>query len=537
MLSAAASSCHPIPPKWERWSALLIICVFLIFNLVTYIDYPEVWCDEIWFSEPAVNAVKYGSFTTMVYQFQPAGTFPAINCPLYLISLIPWLSITGTTVLAIRSFNYFLMAIAAALAWIVAWRFGLVKKPGHRLLMVVLLHLGYGMSFAYRCSRPDIIGLVCQLLLLLSLTLKRRGPRDVCIAFFSAVSVWIGLQVALFAGFAAAAGWLVLRRPSIRELFLIASSMALSAGLMLLFFKEQGVLPNFLLLTLGILGKHYAHAHVSLPAKVSKILYNSFISYIDDFTVTVLTLGLALVLILFWKRLNSRARRIVIFCAILIFATPVLFNVIGHFAFYYSYVRFVPAVFAFFVVWSALSDMQMSGELSSSPLVTSLFAGTLALAMAVGLPMRLVLTAMTAHIVPRKDIQRTIASHVRANDVALCDYAYFFETKRITKNVYDRMCSPVIEPLFIPGRDLTDEQKRSVSVLIIRPNEQKLLMDYFGGHWSAESEAFGDTFDPGWLGRLPVVGKRFEHYLNQRQTERYQLQIFRRASEGAAAPP
>jgi hypothetical protein len=528
---------HCPPPKWERWAVLLLLTAFFGFNLATCIDYPEVWCDEIWFSEPAVNFVKYGSFATMVYQFQPVDTFPTVNCPLYLLSLVPWLSIFGTTILAIRSFNYFLMAFAASLAWAAACRLGLIRKPTLRLLMLALLHLGYGMSFAYRCSRPDILGMVALLFLLLSFTIERRLFRELCVAFFSALTVWIGLQVSLFACLAGAGAWLIFRRPSIRELVIISASIGVSASMMLLFFKAQGVLPNFLLLTLGILGKHYAHAHVPLVWKITKVLYNTAISWIDDFTVTVLTLGLVLLVSLAWKRLDAFTRRVLSLCAILMFATPVVFNVVGHYAFYYAYVRFVPAALAFFALWSSLSERpSMAGGFFTPRRISLVGASTLGFAAAVGLPMRLLLTVMTARVMPRHEIESVIASSVRPDDVVLCDYAYFFETKRTTPRVYDRLCSPVLTELIIPGRDLTDEQKRSINVLIIRPNEQKLIMDFAGGHWIPQSAPFGDTFDPGRLGRLPAVGKRFEHYLNQRQTERYQLQIFRRAGEQDIPP-
>ncbi len=56
-------------------------------------------------------------------------------------------------------------------------------------------------------------------------------------------------------------------------------------------------------------------------------------------------------------------------------------------------------------------------------------------------------------------------------------------------------------------------------------------MAYFGGRWATVSEPFGDTFEPGLLGRLPVVGSRIVGYLNRLQTERYQLQIFRRVPD------
>src|SRR6266849_1639346 len=94
------------PPGWEWPAAIGLIAAFLAFNLATYNMYPEVWCDELWFSEPALNLIHYGSFTTMVYQFQDPGTFPALNCPLYLMAVAPWLKLAGTTVLAVRSFNY-----------------------------------------------------------------------------------------------------------------------------------------------------------------------------------------------------------------------------------------------------------------------------------------------------------------------------------------------------------------------------------------------------------------------------------------------
>jgi hypothetical protein len=129
-------------------------------------------------------------------------------------------------------------------------------------------------------------------------------------------------------------------------------------------------------------------------------------------------------------------------------------------------------------------------------------------------------------------VQKIIAAHIRPEDVVFSDYDYFFEVKHVAPSVYDRFCSPLLCPTVVPGRDLSPEQKRSVSVLVIRPNEKDMLTDYFGGKWNPESPPFGDTVDPGRLGRLRWVGPRFVHYLNQRQNERYQLQIFRRLPEG-----
>src|SRR5438876_7054592 len=101
------------PTRAERLGLAAMLILFLGLNLASYNCYPEVWCDEVWFSEPAINLVKHGSFTTSVWQGQPANTFPAVNCPLYTMSLVPWLALTGTSVLSVRSFNYALLSAGA----------------------------------------------------------------------------------------------------------------------------------------------------------------------------------------------------------------------------------------------------------------------------------------------------------------------------------------------------------------------------------------------------------------------------------------
>ncbi len=59
--------------------------------------------------------------------------------------------------------------------------------------MVVLLHLGYGMTFSYRCSRPDTLGMYCLLLLILALSIPHRRGRGICVLLLGALAVWIGV--------------------------------------------------------------------------------------------------------------------------------------------------------------------------------------------------------------------------------------------------------------------------------------------------------------------------------------------------------
>src|SRR5215831_288125 len=98
-ISTSADTIGAMPNQTEYLGLFAMLVLLLALNLATYNQYPEVWCDEVWFSEPAVNLVKYGSFTTSTWQLQPANTFPAVNCPLYSMALVPWVAAFGTSVL------------------------------------------------------------------------------------------------------------------------------------------------------------------------------------------------------------------------------------------------------------------------------------------------------------------------------------------------------------------------------------------------------------------------------------------------------
>jgi hypothetical protein len=574
------------PPAREWLCVLLLLTGFLGFNLATYNLYPQVWCDEVWFSEPAVNAVNEGVFHSRTFKFQPPNTFPTINCPLYLMAQVPWLRVFGTSVLAIRSFNYSLMALSAFLVWMASWRFGLVKSGSMRLLLLVLLHLGYGMSFAYRCSRPDILGMVCLLLLLLAFAFRRDSSadatsassedagradeasahlspagraRDWCILALSAVSVWIGLQVGFFIGFACLAAAVLLYIPrwescrahppksdnlllklalessrgfGMHELVVVSLGLALGVFSMLVFLAWKGALANFLPQIVGMMGKRYAHAtQISIGVKFQRVVRDVLISYIDDFSTDALLIGLAVLLLLGWKQLSQRARSLSLFCLALVFGAPLLFDILGHWAFYYSYMRFVPASLALFAVVCELAGAEHARSTPRTPLLKPVCVGTVLAAMGVGLPMRLALSLTCTHLASREELLQMIRSQIRSNDVVVSDQAPFFEVKQVAREVYAPSYSAMLFGMHVAGgHEFSAEERRSISVLVLRPERAELWTNYFGGRWQAVSRPFGDTQDFSRLSRLPVIGSRLAHYAAQPQTERYQVQILRRVA-------
>lgn len=516
---------------------LLFLGGFFVFSLATCNYYPAVWCDEILYSEPAINLVRHGSYTTDAYEFQPPGTFPIVNCPLYGMSLAPWLAAFGTNLLAVRSFNYALMALGIFLCWSASWRFGLVRSSFLRLLMLLVLCSGYGMSYSYRCSRPDILGMVCLLLLLLAHKIRRPHLRGLCLVGLAAAAPWIGLQVAFYAWIASLAAWAVLRRTGFRELVLLTLGMGAGVAALLLFMYAKGMLPYFLPPVFGIMQGTFYHqaAYPSVWVAVTRFVSQAVGDYVRDFSLLFLLPLLVLLPALAWNRLGLARRRLLIYCLVLVFGAPLLFRVVGHWAFYYSYLSFVPATLAVFAASSELASLRPA---PAARWWQPVFAAAVAGAILAGLPLRLALTLTCARLIARDEVRRIVGAWVTSQDVVFGEYMPFFELKGAARVVYHFYSSAVLWPAGIPGFDLPPAQKEAVRVLVIRPSQRERVCAYFGGAWEAVTEPLGDTQDFSKLTRLPVVGNDFARYAAQPQNERYQIQVFRRLGvvpEGPAA--
>src|SRR5215471_8820653 len=141
-LNAFALTCSTRPSRPEWVTLFFVLGGLLVFDLVTYNLYAAVWCDDVTWSEPAINLVKTGQFTTSVWQFQPAGTFWAVNPPLYCFILSGWLRLFGTSLLAVRSFNFVLLKLGLFLVWVLSWKGGFTRTSGQRLTLIALLAFG-----------------------------------------------------------------------------------------------------------------------------------------------------------------------------------------------------------------------------------------------------------------------------------------------------------------------------------------------------------------------------------------------------------
>ncbi len=516
---------HPAAPpitvsKAEWWWLGVMLAGLFALDLLTYNYYPTVWCDDVSFSEPAINFVKTGCVTTTVWQFQPLNTFPSVNCPGYILALCGWLSLVGTSLLAVRSFNFLLMGVATGLVWIISWKLNLVRSRNARLVLLPLVHLGYGISFSYRCSRPDILSLVLLLCLCLAFQLRRAGLRRLMLLLLSVSIPFIALQAALFAGFACLVAWVCFRYPRFPELATVAVGLALGGCLVAGFLAAHGVLTCFLTGISHIAWRIYSDPHatglVALPLLlIKRIVVGCF----GDFSTGALLLGLgALGLLRAWGRLSAFGRRFLVFSLTLVFGVPAVFTLAGHYGFYYSYLLYVPAVLGYLAVGCELVGKPYQAVLIASSLV----------AVATGLPMRLGLTGCFSKVTPRREIQQIIDSHITADDIVFTDEAVFFEVKQRARTVYTRWSSYAFQVTPVPGRDFSPAEKQSVSVLVIRPEKAEFCTNYFAGQWSKVDALFGDHQDLGRIAGVPLIGRKLASHFSQPQVERVPLQIYRK---------
>src|SRR5216684_3591495 len=103
--------------------------LFLGFSLLTATRYPPVWIDEVQFSDPAVNLVLHGQFSSTVWIVQRGNEFWAGNTPLYTMMLAVWLKVFGVSQFAVRSLNCFLIVVVIALLWELTRRTGWIRRP------------------------------------------------------------------------------------------------------------------------------------------------------------------------------------------------------------------------------------------------------------------------------------------------------------------------------------------------------------------------------------------------------------------------
>ncbi|MES2921171.1 MAG: hypothetical protein V4819_06485 [Verrucomicrobiota bacterium] len=517
------------PASWEWLVVMVLLLGGFVFNRATYNLYPTVWADEVLWTEPAINLVKTGHFTTSVWQFQRAGSFWAAQSPLYCFGLAGWMKVVGTDLLAARSFNFALASLAIFLTWAAAWRCRLISRPALRILIVPLLLTGYGMSFSFRCSRPDIAGMICLVCFGLAFYIRHDKLRLGALFLCALAAPWIGIQVALCLAVVCALAKLFFRQVTMRLCLLLAAGVCLGLASMFIFYHSHGVLNDLMnsIFQAANEKQHFGQKD-SYWASIPKRFHDTLSAYTGDMSCAALMAGLVIGVALKPGIISSRENRGNRYLLGIVLTVPLIFTLLAHFAFYYAYMIYVPLVLVFLVA------LEQHGLYEKWKM--GLGAAVITAACLVGLPLRLLISIYDCKIVPRDQYAPLIQAALSPSDVVFADYTAFFECKAVTAKVYSPMYSRYFVSLSDAAQDFTDQEKAQVNVLVIPASQIDEMKRYWGGEWVAATPKLGDSISGNGFSTLPLVGKRMQSYLTNPQSVRRPLQVFRRVAGTSAMP-
>ncbi len=243
---------------------------------------------------------------------------------------------------------------------------------------------------------------------------------------------------------------------------------------------------------------------------------STVISYIKDYSLIPVLVASSFLTITGWKLFDTRCRKQVAFLWIWILMIPGLLNATSKYAYYYSYMVYVPACVLLILTADRFGNAKpiVAGSLKYLLIAAS------AAAMAIGLPTRLLLAINRVNPAPRSEITETLRHHINNHDIALVENAVFFEAKSITPRVFGE--------LYCRFRKFSESEKSSVSVLVVYPKDFAAYSAYLGGVWKAEGKPFGDTRIIYHGSRISFLNRIIERHFSNPQMTRFPVQVYRK---------
>jgi hypothetical protein len=455
----------------------LFLLAFLAVNLLTATRYPFPWNDECDIAEPAVSLLHGHGF---VIRFSEI-------LSLYSFLLVPWMKLFGTTLVALRAASIVSVAAAFAVLWSAVKRLGFVEGASSRLFLLFLLSTEYAMIFAYRDGRYDGFGALLMSLALWILSIPNRRARILSLAVLSLLLAWAGLQFlpVLFA--AGLVFFLFYRSKYLPEIAVSWCASALGAAALFLSIRASGRLAGFL---------KFIHAQPSGPTILANWLHHRGFhqaNYIPkDFSLPFL-LAAVLLLFLFLPRpqgeesrpraanFRPQAQKSHALLAFGLVFTVVLTAVMlaaAKLPTYYCYLLAIPLGLA---IASALAQPQPRWLRGAT-------LGLCALSALAGAGLNLAVCLSDWRDRDYARVQEFIAQSVRPADIGYIDSEGYLAARTIAADVY----LPEIAGGDILDQ-LSEEQRKSITVLVIRPEDAARVLASFGDQWQPTGQHLAPT--------------------------------------------
>jgi hypothetical protein len=418
--------------------------------------------------------------------------------PLYPALLAAWMKLTQFSPAGVRSLNHVLISLAALLVWLGALRTNLVASKGHRVLLVALVALGYGMSLGYRSGRPDTLMALLVAALFVASTLRVAAWRYVGLALIASLLPLAGMQMLPYTAMMLVLLLFLLGRRYSRELACIAVGVGIGATALVLLYAANGALERFVAsMRLG--------ADVSLTRALvdNKTFHHRNTVPKDPSLLALLMAGL----VLLRQRMKAREpmlRTPLAFALIAAVAVPVGMIASGKFPTYYAWMVYLPLAVA---VCGALA----SGKGARPATALALMACIL------GLPFQLAYAAYDRQDRNYGPVTAAIGPLVQPNDAVYADYSAYYVARSKARLVFTKHYLA----------RLNSDERRSISVIIVDPADAVSVQAALGGKWNEVGPEISPRHSM-LIEDLAGVPSKFGMF-----DLKYRLQSYRRAGSGA----
>jgi hypothetical protein len=465
---------------------ILIVSIFFAVNIYTSSKSPTVWVDEVAYSDPAVNFVTNGKFTSTAWGTQGPNEIWAGNVPLHQLILIGWLEAFGISPTSIRSINYFFVIIGVFLLWL-AMRKKNLSSPSLRLTATILLLCGQGVTFSYRSGRPDMIGflLVCAGA---AAMLYRTKTRYGLLTIIGALTPWAGLQFVPYVALLCGCILFWNKKLFLKTALPVAGGgIAGTAGLVL-FYRFNSVWDDFI----QSVFPHTAGNPVNTFSGIR--LYTGDLSYL---IVLISTILIILYYLVRDKKLSS-LKYVFEYCALIGVLTPITLYTLGKYPQYYTWMAYLPLVVGVCLQASSIHWNQWKMWLGIG----------LVGAASIWLPARIGITLLQWDSRSYEPIEQLAGKTISEKDTVYAANQAYYGAKRNASVVY------------LPGslqesRRSEDERIRSYSInkVIIDPRKSENLFSMLGGEWEQLAEIGENAKRKEILGRKLASPYRLATYV------------------------
>lgn len=476
----------------EHYWVFLSLLVFLLFNVLTATSYPLPSVDECMAAEPAINFFHGQRLSAHFFE----------NLCTYSLLLVPWVQLFGPSLRSIRSADIVSMTAALFVLWSATKRLEVITRASWRLLLLALIATDFGVIFSYRSGRYDGFGVLLMSGAVWMMSIESKRVRVLSLSLVCLLVPWAGPQFMP-----------VLFTAGLVLLLLFRSRYAVEVAAA---FVSSAVGGAVFLATLSVTGRLHRYLNFVGPQKRSTEFFRSLFepgqvihhNYIPkDWSVPFL---FAAAIILF---VSLRRRRQAVWSSALSYG--ILFTIlltgllllVAKFPTYYSYMIVVPLAVA---ICSGLS-MCEAGKVRTAALLLC------ALSMLAGAGIDAVAYAHDRRDHDYARLENFVDQSVHADDIAYVeDQAYLAARQRARDAYY---------PIDVPGPFngnifplMSQEQKESITVLIVRPTSAADAIRSFGGSWFETGQELVPT------GR-GIFGNRNLGLVTQRLDD---LRVFRR---------